>query len=156
MSFDAAAIGDLFAQLTSPCRQLGAFKSVIAHEPTAAPTSLPALALWWASVAPARGASGLGATSARVEFKGRAYLSALTRPEDDTEQKLLALSSLVLGTAYTAGFTLAGEAMLVDLLGAYGAPLGATAGYVDHDDHPFRVAELVIPVVVDGIWVQGA
>ena len=37
--------------------------------------------------------------------------------------------------------------MAVDLLGGWGEPLSATAGYMQHDDKQFRVAELVIPVV---------
>jgi hypothetical protein len=28
------------------------------------------------------------------------------------------------------------------------------AGYITHDDKPFRVAEIVLPVIVDDLWSQ--
>lgn len=155
MAFDQTAIGDLYGQLVSTAKKLGGFETVIRHEPKAAPVSLPALAVWFASIGPARGVSGLAATSARCEFRARAYLNALAKPEDDIDPKLILVTSQLLA-AFTGGFTLNGDVMEVDLLGAYGTPLEATAGYIQHDDHQFRVAELTIPVIIDGIWTQGA
>lgn len=156
MVFDQAAISALFSALVSTGKQIGTFRSsVIQHEPLSAPVTVPALALWWTSIAPARGASGLAATSARVEFGGRIYAGRLTKPEDNVDPALVTYTSQVIA-AFSGGFTLNGEVMEVDLLGAYGAPLSAEAGYLEQDSSPFRVAQLVVPVIADGIWTQGA
>lgn len=152
MAWDQAAIKGLYSQITSPFKTIGAFKSVIPHDPKAAPTGLPAVAIWWAGIGPARGVSGLDATSARVEFQGRLYTD-FTKPAEDVETQLMTLTSLFMGV-FTGGFTLGGQAMEVDLLGAYGNPLSAEAGYITHDDHQYRVAACVIPVIADGLWVQ--
>jgi hypothetical protein len=152
MAFDQAAIKTLYAQVASALESLGAFRSVIKHEPKAAPASLPALALWWAGIGPARGVSGLDATSARIEFGGRIYTD-FTKPDDDAEVQLMALASQLIG-AFTGRFELGGNVMEVDLLGAYGGPLSVTPGYINHDGREFRVGECVIPVICDGLWVQ--
>jgi hypothetical protein len=84
------------------------------------------------------------------------YLNAMSKPEDSTDPKLILLISQLIG-AFSGGFTLGGEVMAVDLLGAWGAPLAVqAAGWLEHDGKQFRVAELTIPVVIDDIWVQGA
>lgn len=155
MAFDQAAIEALYSQITSPFKRIGAFRSVVENEPLSAPTALPAVALWWGGspgIGPARGLSGLAATSARVEFQGRIYTDATKRPAD-MEVQLMRLASLFIGV-FTSGFTLGGEAMEVDLLGSYGAPLSATPGWIVQDDHQFRVAECLIPIIADGLWVQ--
>lgn len=152
MAFGQAAIEALYSQITSPFKEIGAFKLVIPREPTAAPAVLPAVALWFGEIGPARGLSGLAATSARIEFGGRIYTDA-TKQAADQETQLMRLVSLFIGV-FTGGFTLDGEAMEVDLLGRYGAPLSATAGWYPHDDHMFRVAQCAIPVICDGLWVQ--
>lgn len=155
MAFNQAAVSSLYSEVVSAAKDLGSFEIVIQHEPKSAPVSLPALAVWFAGFGPARGLSGLAATSARVEFKARAYLNAMSKPEGDTDPRLILLASQLIG-AFSGGFTLGGDVMAVDLLGAWGAPLEVTAGYVSHDGHEFRVAELTIPVVIDDIWTQGA
>ncbi|MGH6654061.1 MAG: hypothetical protein ACRDVE_02515 [Actinocrinis sp.] len=154
MAFDQQAISTLFARVVSPCKQIGAFRSsVIQHEPKAAPTALPALALWWSGIGPARGFSGLDVTSARIEFKGRVYVNFKSRDEDDIDPSLMTLTSAVIG-AFSSAFTLDGDVAFIDLLGGWGAPLSATPGYIQQDGQEFRVAELVLPVVVDDVWTQ--
>lgn len=155
MAFDQAAISALYAEIVSAAKQLADFEVVVQHEPKAAPVSLPALAVWFAGFGPARGLSGLAATSARVEFKARAYLNAMSKPEGSTDPKLILLISQLIG-AFSGGFTLGGDVMAIDLLGGWGPPLEATAGYITHDSKEFRVAELTIPVVIDDIWTQEA
>jgi hypothetical protein len=155
MAFDASAIAALFDEVTSRAKSLGDFETVTAHEPLSAPVSLPALAVWWSGISPARGASGLSATSTRCEFKARVYLSGANTGADTREKKLLFLAAQVLG-AYSAAFTLGGDAMAVDLLGAWGSPLEATPGWQMFDEKPFRVSEITIPVILDGTFLQEA
>lgn len=154
LAFDQEAVNALFARVVSPCKQIGAFRSsVIQHEPKAAPVATPALALWWSGLGPPRGFSGLSATSGRVEFRGRVYLNFKSRSEEDIDPLLMTLTSQVIG-AFTGAFTLDGDVALVDLLGAYGEPLSAVPGYVQHDGQEFRVAEIVIPLIADDLWSQ--
>lgn len=153
MALDATAIAGLFAQVEARAQTLGGIEQVIGHEPRSAPASLPALAVWFSGLGPARGVSGLDATSARCEFRGRVYLNGQAKDEDKNEQKLLYLSALVMG-AFSAAFTLGGDAMAVDLLGAWGSPLDAQPGWLAHDSKEFRVAEITVPVILDGVWRQ--
>ena len=155
MAFDPSAVAALFDEVTSRAQSLGDFETTIAHEPKAAPVSCPALAFWWNGIGPARGLSGLDATSTRCEFRARVYLDALAKPEDATEQKLLYLSAEVMG-AYSAAFTLDGVSFAVDLLGGWGAALEAVPGWLEHDSKPFRVSEVTIPVLLDGTFAQEA
>jgi hypothetical protein len=156
MPFDQEAISTLFARIVSPCKQIGVFRSsVIQHEPKAAPATTPALALWWSGIGPARGFSGLSATSARIEYRGRVYLNFKSRSEEDIDPLLMTLTSQVIG-AFSSAFTLNGDVAAVDLLGGWGEPLSAVPGYVQHDGQEFRVSELVIPLIVDDVWTQEA
>lgn len=155
LTFDQAAISTQFARLVSPCKQIGAFRSaVIQHEPKAAPTANPALALWWSDIGPARGGSGLSATTARIEYSGRVYLNFKSRSEEDIDPLLMSLTSQVIG-AFSSSFTLDGDVAFIDLLGAYGNPLAAKPGYLAMDSQEFRIAELTIPLIVDDVWSQG-
>lgn len=156
MAWTQETINELYAAVVSPCKQIGAFRSsVLQHEPKSAPAALPALALWWSGIGPARGVSGLNATAARVEFRWRAYMNFKSTPEDKIDPLLTTVVSQLFGI-FTGAFTLGGEVMEVDLLGAYGEPLSATAGYIAQDGQEFRVAEGVIPLICDGLWVQVA
>jgi hypothetical protein len=154
VNFDQEAIVTQFARLVSPCKQIGAFRSsVIQHEPKAAPVSLPALALWWSGIGPARGYSGLSATSARIQYSGRIYVNFKSRTEEDIDPQVMTLTSLVIG-AFSSSFTLDGDVAFIDLLGGYGEPLSAVPGYIQQDGQEFRVAELTIPLIVDDVWSQ--
>ena len=58
MAFDVTAIGALYAQVVSAAQKLGAFETVIQHEPEGGPGSRsPArLAVWFAGFGPAAAA----------------------------------------------------------------------------------------------------
>lgn len=153
MAWSASAINDVYSALMSPLKAVGGFESVIQHEPMNAPVKTPALSLWWADgPGPARGVSGLDATSARIEFTARIYLT-YTRAEDSVDPRLMNLVSQLMNVL-TGKFTLGGEVMEVDLLGAYGAPLSAKPGYLNFDSHEYRIADVTIPIIADGLWVQ--
>jgi hypothetical protein len=156
MPFNQEAITALYSAVVSAVKSGGEFAVVVQHEPKSAPQSLPALALWLSNVTPVPAASGLSATSARIQLSARVYVNALSKPEEQQDLKLLALASSVVGT-YTSGFTLGGELSLgIDLLGRYGGALGITPGWLAHDDKFFRIAEITIPLILDDIWTQEA
>ena len=155
MTFNQAAITGVYSAALSVAKGLGPFKSVIAHEPKSKPVSLPALAVWTQAIVPLAGVSGLAATAGRLSLQARIYLNWQSKPEDDIDPELVRLTSVLLG-AYSGGFTLGGEVMEIDLLGAYGQSLSANAGYIEHDGGVFRVMEITVPVIVDDLWSQDA
>jgi hypothetical protein len=153
VTFNQAGISALYAAVVSGAQVLNLFPSVLKHEPKTAPQTDPTLAVWLQSLAPARGMSGQGSTTGRAQFGARVYSSFLAKPEDGIDPKLLELASALIGV-WSGGFTLGGEVMAVDLLGMCGEPLSFEAGYIVHDDKPYRVAEIVLPVIVDDLWSQ--
>jgi hypothetical protein len=42
----------------------------------------------------------------------------------------------------------------VDLLGQFGTPLSAQAGYVNQDGRLFRIMTITLPLVVNDVWGQ--
>lgn len=155
MAFDQAAVRGVYNAALSDARQLNIFEVVYAFEPKAAPTSLPALAVWWDHIVPVAAVSGLSATSGRVSLRGRIYKNFMSRPEGQIDVELLSLTSTLIG-AYSGGFTFGGTVMEVDLLGAHGEQLAARSGYIEHDGRHFRVAEVNIPVIISDLWTQVA
>ena len=132
-------------------RRLGRFATVLDHEPTAAPGQRGVtVAYWLGPVEPIR-ASGLNSTSARVEFAARLYRNMFAEPQSDLEI-IGALDTLM--AAYSGDFTLGGLVRSIDLLGAYGAPLGATPGYATVGTTLFRVVDVVLPLIVNDLWTQ--
>lgn len=153
VTFNQAGINALYAAVVSDAQAIGLFPSVLRYEPKTAPQADPTLAVWLQSLTPAKGLSGLAATSGRAQFGARLYTNYLARPEDSIDPKLLELASALIGT-WSGGFTLGGDVMEIDLLGAYGTPLSFEAGYIVHDDKHFRVAEITLPVIIDDLWEQ--
>jgi hypothetical protein len=96
-------------------------------------------------------ASGLASTSVRVELTARGYRNMLIEPQDDTVL-LGAMDALVAGLS--GDFDLGGQLRNVDLLGAHGAPLAWTMGYVQQDNKLYRIADLTIPLIVNDLWGQ--
>jgi hypothetical protein len=152
MSLDLAALID---PVTSHASASGMFDAVQAHEPKSPPGTGLTYAVFVASIGPARGGSGLAATSARVELTGRIYKPFLAEPEDLIDPNLTdALDRLF--TAYAGDFDLGANVRCIDLLGAYGNPLGGQAGYQSIDRIVFRVFDITIPLIVNDAWAQVA
>jgi hypothetical protein len=133
----------------------GFFDSVQAHEPKSAPGNGLYFAVFLSGLGPARGSSGLSSTTVRVELTGRIYKPFKSEPEDLIDPNVTDAAD-ALFTAYSGDFDLGGNARNVDLLGAYGAPLSARAGYQSIDKNVYRVLDLTIPIIVNDVWAQGA
>jgi hypothetical protein len=150
MTIDVKA---LIQAVTDHAMLSGHFDSVQGHEPKSAPGNGLTYAVFLSAIGPARNASGLSETSARVELTGRIYTPFLKRPEDDIDPGVaVAVDDLM--EAYSADFDLGGRARNVDLLGASGVPLGGRAGYQKIGDSIYRVFDLTIPIVVNDAWNQ--
>lgn len=132
----------------------GLFERVNGAEPKAAPGTGLTCAVWVQGIGPIR-ASGLAVTSALLVLNVRLYTSMIREPQDAIDPSLLAATDTLMN-AYTGAFTLAGLVRHVDLLGAYGAPLSAQAGYLNQDSKLFRVFTITLPLVVNDAWTQGA
>jgi hypothetical protein len=148
-------ISALINAVTTHASASGFFDTVQGHEPKSAPGNGLTYAVFLSGIGPARTASGLDATSARVELTGRIYKPFLSQPEDLIDP-LIADSVDALMAAYAGDFELGGNARNVDLRGAQGAPLGGRAGYQTIDKTPFRVFDIIIPIIVNDAWSEVA
>ncbi|NUR03067.1 MAG: hypothetical protein HOY79_43130 [Streptomyces sp.] len=133
----------------------GYFDSVNGHEPQSPPTSGVTCAVWVEQIGPARGTSGLNSTTSRLALYVRLYTSMAQQPADAIDPNLMtALDALM--AAYSGDFTLGGLAREVDLLGAYGDPLSARAGYLAEGGAEYRVMTITLPLIVNDLWEQVA
>jgi hypothetical protein len=134
----------------------GWFERVNGHEPLSPPdTSGLTAAVWVQRISPAVGGSGLNATAIRLELMLRIYAGINTEPADAIDPNMLAaLDDLM--ARYSADFTLDGEVRQVDLLGAFGDPLQARAGYLVQSGTEYRVMDITLPLIVSDLWDQEA
>ena len=130
----------------------GQFTSVNGHEPKSAPGGLTA-GVWVQSIAPARGASGLDSTTIRLGLTVRLY-SLMTQEPADAIDPALVTALDVLMAAYSGDLKLGGAVRNVDLLGTFGEPLSAQAGYLMQAGTEYRVMDIVLPLIVNDLWEQ--
>jgi hypothetical protein len=149
MSFDATSI---FNVIVSHAMASGAFERVNQHEPKNAPGNGLTCAVWIDRIEPVK-SSGLISTSTRASFMIRVYSSMLQEPQDAIDPNIVSAVD-VLMTAYSGDFELGSNVRDIDLLGAYGIPLSAQAGYINQDNKLYRVMTITLPVIVNDVWVQ--
>lgn len=146
-------IAGLVDRIVSHAMESGLFETVNGHEPKSAPGKGLICAVWAQSIGPARGGSGLSATSGRVEFNVRLYTNMLSEPQDAIDPTLLGATDTLLGL-YSGDFDLGGTVREIDLLGSFGNPLGAQAGYLTQDGKLYRVITITLPAIINDIWSQ--
>ncbi|MFC7983805.1 hypothetical protein [Streptomyces sp. NPDC057336] len=152
MALDATTVLDA-AQ--SHALASGYFADVNGHEPKSPPTSGITCAVWVEQIGPARGGSGLNSTSARLVLFVRLYAPINDLVPDSIDPALMdALDWLM--AAYSGDFTLNGLVRHVDLLGAYGEPLSARAGYLMESGAEYRVMTITLPLICSDLWDQEA
>lgn len=134
----------------------GWFTNVNGEEPKSPPdTSGLTAAVWVQDIGPARGGSGLASTSIRLGLMVRLYAGLFTEPGDAIDPRLVqALDALM--RSYSGDFDLDGTVREVDLLGQYGDPLSARAGYMVQGGTEYRVMDITLPVIVNDLWDQEA
>lgn len=148
MSLGAAAV---FRAVCDHARTLGGFAAVLDAEPKSAlDASGLSIAFWAGPIDPVQ-ASGLSATSVRMELTARLYRNMLAKPYSDAIL-LDGVDRLIGGLS--GDFDLGGRLRSIDLLGAYGAPLGFVTGYVELDSKLYRIADVTIPLIVNDLWTQ--
>lgn len=160
MSFDQAAVNDLFSRVQSHALALGIFETVNTHEPKSKPGNGLHAAIWVDAIRPVGRASGLSATSGVVSLRCRIYSSMLQEPQDAIDPGILTAATTLLNE-YTGAFSLGGADNIrsIDLLGMYGEMLAAQAGYVQIGSgggSMKRIMTVTLPVIVNDLWTQVA
>jgi hypothetical protein len=151
MSFDFVG---LVAAAVSKAQTLGLFEKVNGHEPKNAPGHGLTASVWVQDLSPIQ-AGGLDSTSGRVELSVRVSTNMLAEPQDGIDPRMLTAVAELIG-AYTGDFEIGPLTGVrgIDLLGAYGTPLSAKAGYLNQDGKLFRVMTITLPVIVNDLWTQ--
>lgn len=158
MSLDIQANIDAIRDLAL---ETGLFAVINGHEP-AIPleTGLDA-AVWMQYIGPSKRVSSLTATAGAVIFTMRIYSPALsgqaTPAELDAIDPAVGDATSAMIGLVTGDFTLGGTVFVVDLFGAYqSATLSAKAGGINVAGTVYRITDLTIPLIIDGVWPQGA
>jgi hypothetical protein len=134
----------------------GWFDAVNGEEPKSPPnTSGLTAAVWVQRISPATGGSGLDSTTIRLELMLRMYAGVNQEPGDMIDPNMLAALDDLLGS-YSGDFTLDGEVRQIDLLGQFGDPLQARAGYMLQSGTEYRVMDITLPLIVNDLWDQEA
>lgn len=150
----ALDIRTLYNALESVALASGWFDAVNRKEPLSPPGQGLTCALWPQTLAPARGASGLDSTSVRLPFMQRLYMGVTNEPGDEIDPYMIDACDDVMAV-YSKNFTLDGLIKQIDLLGAYGDPLGFKAGYLRVESGTeFRVIDITVPLIVNDLWDQ--
>ncbi|MFD5697444.1 hypothetical protein [Streptomyces lasiicapitis] len=150
MALDITALLDA---VVSHALASGRFEMVNQHEPKNAPSTGGLTAAVWVDDTMAIRGSGLDSVSALLVFNVRVYTSAQQEPADAIDPAVVAAVD-ALCRAYAGDFTLGDLVRHVDLLGVYGQPLRARAGYLSQDGVPFRVMTIWLPCVVNDLWTE--
>lgn len=154
MTFDGPAVIKLFDRVASHAASLGLFDNQVAtHEPKNPPGNGVWCALWTDGIAPIPRISGLNETGGRVTFRVRIGANFIQEPQDSIDPHIM-VACTTLMEEYSSHFTLDQTVMAVDLLGAYGQPLTARGSFVTMQQRVYRVLEIILPVIIDNMWVQ--
>ncbi|MFE2346485.1 hypothetical protein [Kitasatospora cineracea] len=151
----ALDIDSILDRIVSHALASGFFEQVNGHEPENAPGAGLTAAVWVDHVQPALSSSGLNSSSALLVFNVRLFTRMRQEPQDGIDPALMKALD-VLFTAYAGDFELGGDARMVDLRGAEGAPLSARAGYLNQDQQLFRVFTITLPVIINDAWDEVA
>jgi hypothetical protein len=156
-NFNDAAINQVLDRIVSYGLSTGRFDQVNQHEPKSAPQSGISASCWMQTIKPAPRGSGLSATSGVLVINMRIYMNFSLQPFDMIDPSLTAAVTDVMG-ALSGDFSFGGigNVRTLDLLGMYGVPMSALAGYVEIDRKMFRVMTITIPVIINDMFNQAA
>lgn len=141
--------------LVSHAQTLGVFDQINQHEPKRVPGDGLTCAIWFQSIGPARGKSGLAATTVRLLMNVRLYMSMLSEPQDWIDPRMTKAADLLMN-AYSGDFTLDGNIRNIDLLGEAGPPMSGEAGYQEVGGSMMRIITIQVPLIINDGWEQVA
>lgn len=149
----AILYADIRDALVSVAQAAGYFDMVNSHEPKAAPGSGLYCHVFTESLTPIR-SGGLNSTTVRLVWNMQVRCNMKREPMDDIDIDCAqAADALLAGITGNFSLDITGVRQ-VDLLGAYGDPLGWEAGYIDQDSVLYRAYNVRVPVIVDDAFSQ--
>lgn len=162
MSIDSKALLQEFA---GHLQRAGLFDQVITYEPKAPPETGGgvAAAVFVNGLEPTTAIGSLNSTSVVVTFTVRLHLAMLQEPQEDIDPTLFHAAEETMRLV-TGDFTLGEHVDEVDLLGFAGGSgagragggggMSCSFGYVSIGSAMFRIADIVVPVVIHDAWSQ--
>lgn len=147
MSLNAKPILD---KLASIALATGKFARVNQYEPRGQPPNGLSLDLISGPIVPIR-SSGLNRVSLRWQIDGRIN-HPLTMDPPERLDPLLTDAAAHYFELLCGQFTLGGLVRTVDVFGMDGGGLDSTPGYLEHNGKVYRVAQLVIPLLINETW----
>lgn len=144
---------EIIEAVQSRALSTGHHSMVLGAEPlAAAKIDGLALAVWVDGMAVLPG-RGLASASVKLDLFVRTYAAALTEYRDDIDPTMMAAVG-DLFALFVGGFTLDGFVCKIDIKGEYGTVLNAQAGHLTLDRKIFRIYDIVVPLIVDDLWVE--
>lgn len=155
MAITDAQIDDVFARLVSAAAETAMFERVAQHEPKNSPGTGLTYSIWLQEFKAVGRASGLGSVSGLIVWNGRIYQNFRSQPYDSIDPKTVKALNVLLAQ-YCGQFQLGGgdNVRAIDLLGMYGTPLSAQAGYINIDNAIFRCVTITIPIVFNDLFTE--
>lgn len=140
-------------RLINVAQASGYFESVNGAAPENRVTSGLHCAVEFAELAPARGESGLDATTVRMVWTMGVFTPLDGKDQEDIDPDALDAVDDLFATL-SGGFELGGSARNIDLLGKSGVALSVKAGYVTVGGQKCRALMIVIPMIINDVWGQ--
>ncbi len=155
-NFNDAAIMTVFDKVVSYALSSGRFDNVNQHEPKVSPGTGVLCSVWMQLIKPLR-TSGMNATSGLLVLQARIYMNFRSEPYDMIDPNVMSAVCDVM-SALSSDFNFGGAANVraIDLLGSSGTSLSAQAGYIEIDRVMFRVMTIVIPIIINDMFIQAA
>lgn len=158
MAANAIELQPMVDALLTHASRTAAFDVIMSHEPRSAPTNKHTFACWLQQIDPIARASGLAVTSLRVEFLVRLFAPYVgpNAEELNAMDSDMAMRVGLLWAAYTGDFQITPADHTIDLQGAYGEPLRMRSGFATFDKTPYRIADILIPIVLWDVMDQSS
>lgn len=148
----AIDIAGVLGALQGHAQATGYFGSVLLHEPKNAPGEGLTAAFWEDRIQPVR-SSGVSSVSVVLVVNLRLYANMMQEPQDAIDASLTLAADAVF-TAYVGDFDLGSTARMLDVFGSEGFNMDCRFGYLRQDAVLFRVAEMVLPVIINDVWTE--
>lgn len=140
----------VLAKLYDIGKASGLFVNTLRYEPRGTPANGLTLSLIAGQIEPIQ-SSGLASVSLRWQIDGQIYLPMHADPPENLDV-LLTLAAGGYLQALCAQHTLGGLVRCIDVFGSDGPRLSATPGYLEMNDKMYRVARLMIPLLINDRW----
>lgn len=158
MALDPQHIADLYGAILDKARAVKLFPGgITGAEADNPPGKGAAVALILGPLTPAPRASGLAETSVRLEFTIRVTMPRTQKTPEEVDRALL-YACVTLMAAFSGDFALTnvpvGLVRNIDLLGAYGQPMGMRPGWMPQGEVNYRMADITLPVILNDTFAQ--